>query len=502
VFFTLFEGLDFAGGFHEKNTPVPTFTANFYCAWRECRRPLWSLNEQAGVPAERLLQAVWHHQRLQREKLNLCDGRAVRILHPGFWNREAGPDFRGAVVQVEGEAAQTGDIEVDLHSRCWRQHGHDRNPAFGKVVLHVVWEAEAQPPLPTLALKPFLDAPLPELASWLGTDAAESFPKDLQGRCAAPLGALASEKWRELLRQAALARLQRKAGDLEARARQAGWEQALWEGLWRALGYKHNAWPMLRLGELRPVLCVSQPLSLLQWQARLFGVSGLLPAELGQSTGADGYLRRLWDCWWRERDQFSDFALPSALWRLHGLRPANHPLRRLALGAHWWAAGTIPARLESWFTSAVADKDLEGSLLATLQAPEDEFWSWHWTLRGRRLDKPQPLLGPTRVTDLAVNVLLPWFWVRARHGNNPALQAEAERRYLAWPAAQDNTVLRLARQRLAGGVPRRGWNSAALQQGLLQIVRDFCDHSDPLCSECPFPECVHKLGALGSGDRY
>jgi len=73
----------------------------------------------------------------------------------------------------------------------------------------------------------------------------------LLGRCAGALRALSTADLDELLRQAALARLERKAGDLEARARQAGWEQALWEGLLRALGYKHNVWPMLRLGELR-----------------------------------------------------------------------------------------------------------------------------------------------------------------------------------------------------------------------------------------------------------
>ena len=30
------------------------------------------------------------------------------------------------------------------------------------------------------------------------------------------------------------------------------------------------------------------------------------------------------------------------------------------------------------------------------------------------------------------------------------------------------------------------------QQGLLQVVRDFCEHSNSLCSECPFPELVRQ----------
>ncbi len=474
----------------KSNGRVTARTANFYAEWRDRRSHLLVLRDQAGPPAERLLQAIWYHQRLRRDSLRLSDGRSVRVLHPGFLNREAGPDFRQALLQFEGEDPRAGDVEVDLRSSCWRQHGHDRNPNFRQVALHVVWEAESTISLPTLPLKACLDAALSELSAWLGTDAAEDYPQDLLGRCAANLRKLPAADLRELLRQAALARLERKAGDLGARARQAGWEQALWEGLLRALGYKHNVWPMLRLGELRSQLQAGQPASPLQWQARLFGVSGLLPVDVGPTGLADSYLRRVWDCWWRERSEFNETSLPFGLWRLHGLRPANHPLRRLALVAHWWAEQALPSRLEEWFAAAIEDKDLAASLLRALGVPDDAFWAWHWTLNSRRLGSPQPLLGPTRATDLAVNVLLPWFWVRARHGDNPCLQARAEHRYLAWPAAQDNSVLRLARQRLLGGEGRRGCNSAALQQGLLQIVRDFCDHSDPRCGGCPLPDRI------------
>jgi hypothetical protein len=83
-------------------------------------------------------------------------------------------------------------------------------------------------------------------------------------------------------------------------------------------------------------------------------------------------------------------------------------------------------------------------LLETLQVERDDFWSWHWTFRSARMSKPQPMLGAARVTDLAVNVIL-----------------------------------------LKG---------AAMQQGLLQILRDFCDHSNALCEHCQFPELVRDWG--------
>jgi hypothetical protein len=418
----------------------------------------------------------------------------VRVLHPGFWNREAGPDFRGAMIQFNDEPPRSGDVEIDLHRGDWHGHQHDRNPNFKSVMLHVVWEEDQAGDRRTLALKPVLDSPLSELALWLGSEAAGAYPVELLGQCCAPLRGLSAEGLDDLLRQAAFIRMQTKAAHLQARARQAGWEQALWEGLFRALGYKQNLWPMQRLAELRSRLCPEgTKLAVPTLQARLLGAGGLLPDELtGARSRADSYLRRLWDSWWRERDGFEDCTLPRVLWKFSSLRPANHPQRRLALAAHWLGDNKLPARLEAWCIRPLDRAHQMAALLEVFQVPQDDFWSRHWTLRSRPMGKPQPLLGATRVTDLAMNVVLPWLWIRAVEGRNEGLREEMEQRYFAWPAAQDNSVLRLARQRLLGEASARFFRSAALQQGLLQIVRDFCEHSNALCAECRFPELVRQ----------
>ena len=481
---------------------VPTPPPNFYATWRArgASRPV--LREDGpGFPAEHLLQIVWLHQCLLRDKLKTLDGQTLRVLHPGFKNHESGPDFRGAVLQIGSEPPRVGDVEIDLRPGGWRAHGHDRNPAFKNVALHVIWDGTepVADGIPVLALRGMLDAPLAELNSRLGNDSLKSLPENLQGQCCAPLRDLRSENLTGLLHQAARVRWEAKAAQFHARARQAGWEQSLWEGLFRALGYKQNIWPMQTLAESRPRWLPSSgpPLAC---QARLFGISGLLPADLSRrGTAADGYLRKIWDQWWREREQFADCLLPRGLWRFNNLRPANHPQRRLALAAHWLAAGDLLPKLEKWFTASLPDAALADSLLEVLQVDRDEFWSWHWTFRSARLARPQPMLGAARVTDLAVNVILPWFWMRAVEGKNGQLQRVAENRYFNWPAAEDNSLLRLARQRLLGGAKAGALKGAAAQQGLLQILRDFCDHSNAICEKCGFPELVRNWDAQPDG---
>jgi hypothetical protein len=464
-------------------SPLPI---NLYAQWRVRSSPATELHDRVERPPEEWLQRVWHHQRLKRESLRLLDGRRLRVLHPGFRSLEGGPDFRDAVIQIEGDAACAGDLEVDVDAAGWKHHGHDRNPAFAKVVLHVVWNAptEAAQPLPTLVLSSVLDAPLGEIVAW--TEGEPGWADEFLGRCCSPLQALDTERLGELLRQAAQVRLERKAQNFARRARDEGWEQALWEGLFRALGYKHNAWPMQRLAELLPGLAEADR-AVASLQARFLGLAGLLPHELPANSLREA--RPFWDTWWRERDRWRENVLPPVVWRMHGLRPANQPQRRLALAAHWLARPKFVADLEEWFLGS----GKPSALLQVLQGGEDDFWEWHWTLRSVRMAKPQPLLGGARATDLAINVVLPWFRARAEAGGNAGLVTRVDALFQRWPAGEDNSKLKQARVRLLGGARRDLKATAALQQGLLQILQDFCGRADALCSGCRFPDLVRGL---------
>lgn len=466
-----------------------------YASWRAASPFLAALRETVDPPPERLLQQIWRHQRIIREGLLTTDGHPIQVLHPGFWNREAGPDFRGAVLQFADHPPRSGDVELDLHPAGWRAHGHHTNPAYSRVILHVIWDTPAQrvDVGPTLPLRPYLDAPLLELADWAASGDL-GLPLALAGQCQAPLRDLPPEQSAEILRQAARERLRHKAEVLRARAKRAGWEQALWEGLFTALGYKQNPWAMRRVAELLPRLRSAAQSSAnhgLAWQARLLGVAGLLPDQ-GRAA-AQPQVRLYWDHWWRERDALTDVILPSSLWRLAGVRPANHPTRRLALAAHWLSSGQLPRKLTEWWEQTPTQRCPWGQLLRVLQPEADPFWSRQWTFRAAAGSAVCPLIGPPRAADLAVNVILPWFHARAVSSRHRAWQKQVDHLFEVWPACEDNVVLRQARQRLFGH-PSPHAHTAAAQQGLLQITRDFCDHSNALCDECRFPKLVRRLG--------
>ena len=351
-----------------------------------------------------------------------------------------------------------------------------------------------------------LDAPLAELGLWLENDSPRVLPENLRGQCCVALRELDETRQGKILDAAARVRFQAKAEQFRARARHAGWEQALWEGLFRALGYKHNVWPMQNLAESVRAGCAARTrLSHFKRGCSASAVccrrncrarrraAMVICAASGIAGGGNAMSSAIAFCRARSGN-FTDCARPI-------IRNAGWRWPRTG-----WRTGNLVSKLERWCAAEIsggraalprgqADRQvsptrLVDSLREILEVERDEFWSWHWTFRSARLKKPQPLLGDARVTDLAVNVILPWLWTRAAEGKNGKLQRIIEHRYAVWPQAEDNSILKLARQRLLGVGRSRALRSASAQQGLIQITRDFCEHSNAVCENCRFPELV------------
>ncbi|RMF07112.1 MAG: DUF2851 family protein [Candidatus Neomarinimicrobiota bacterium] len=102
-------------------------------------------------PPETDLVRTWLH--LPPGKiLRTLQGDDLLLLQPGTPNRNAGPDIRGARVWLGGHM-QTGDVEFHLRPRDWFDHGHDRDPRYRRVILHVVMRPGRKGPhLPTVVL--------------------------------------------------------------------------------------------------------------------------------------------------------------------------------------------------------------------------------------------------------------------------------------------------------------------------------------------------------------
>src|SRR5262245_59212593 len=90
----------------------PAGTAPFEYAYTPPR--LLRIAEPAADPlTEADLSTIWAGQRFPPEALATPDGHSVNVIYPGRPNFGAGPDFRDAVLQIDGRELR-GDVELHV----------------------------------------------------------------------------------------------------------------------------------------------------------------------------------------------------------------------------------------------------------------------------------------------------------------------------------------------------------------------------------------------------
>jgi len=253
---------------------------------------------------EKVLQKIWLRGDFALAAARLADGRRLEVLAPGEWNLLGGPDFRGARLRIDGGAETAADIEVHFRAGDWNAHGHDSDPAYRAVGLHVVLfpsDPSACPSrridgvvLPELALLPLLHRGLEEYAA---DDALEALTARDGWRRFAELAIRPPTELKQLVRDHAADRWRQKLRYARLRIDKLGWSAAAHHTALEILGYRHNRAPMLT---------VAGRCGLGEW------VGGL--------TADEAYRRG------------------ASFWLLRGVRPANHPRVRLEQYARWTVA--------------------------------------------------------------------------------------------------------------------------------------------------------------------
>src|SRR6266513_29022 len=135
---------------------------------------------------------------------------------------------------------------------------------------------------------------------------------------------------RGVLDAAAQFRMQKKAARIRAKSDNHGRDEALFQEIAAALGYKENKLPLTLIAQRLSLKALRKDLK--DAEAILFGIAGLLetPDLAIYKKSAKNYVRELWDRWWPHRDAMPRLILPARIWKSSSTRPTNHPQRRLA----------------------------------------------------------------------------------------------------------------------------------------------------------------------------
>ena len=114
---------------------------------------------------EKFLHYLWRYKLLLHSKLESSQKEKISIINSGVYNSNSGPDFLNAQIEIDSQL-WIGNIEIHVKASDWYLHHHENDTNYDAVILHVVWENDADvymknnQPIPTLELKNKIDSDL------------------------------------------------------------------------------------------------------------------------------------------------------------------------------------------------------------------------------------------------------------------------------------------------------------------------------------------------------
>ena len=274
--------------------------------------------------SERVIQKIWLRQDFALTSLKTVSGKTLIIKDPGRWNVYEGPDFKEARLILDG-VEQVGDVEIHLNLLDWHYHQHEYDVNYDRVLLHVVLHLnrtdQASQVQTSKGCTPELLNLLPllnqDLESYAMEDALLELEKRDELEWVAQFVHRPMVERLQILKRRSLIRWQQKLVYAKQRLKTEGWEAACHSYALEVLGYKRNRAPMLKLAAQYP---------LEQMRLGNFGCRKLSVKHPMVHLNRVGNLGDLEDAILVADRLFNEEATH---WKLNGLRPANHPRRRL-----------------------------------------------------------------------------------------------------------------------------------------------------------------------------
>jgi hypothetical protein len=275
--------------------------------------------------SEEFLHYLWKFRLLNRELVSRS-GETITVIHPGEHNHNGGPDFLNAKIRMGG-TTWAGNVEIHIKEDDWFRHNHHLDKAYRNVILHVVYEDDADSLLqhdhflPVLVIK-------------------GQFPDHIQGRYEELLGNRLWIPCEQLIRKADPVCFEHwSAGLLTERlisrsvkwgilfeANKFDWAETLYQSIARAFGLKINSLPFELLAKALPLKIAlkyqNSPSSL---EALAFGQSGMLNRNF-----KDDYpvmLKKEYDFL---AAKHSLQPIDYSLWQFLRLRPSSFPTIRIS----------------------------------------------------------------------------------------------------------------------------------------------------------------------------
>ncbi len=407
---------------------------------------------------EKLLQYIWQFQYFNSNGLATVEGDILQINYPGFLNANQGPDFLEARIKV-ANTSWAGNIELHLKSSFWNAHKHSGDKNYNNIILHVVWEDDANLSVtfPVLELQnrvsKFLLGRYDEL---MNTSAFIPCEKSIH-----QVDALTWKSWKDRL---LAERLQNKAAIIfgHLAANNNNWEETFWWLLANNFGIKVNSDAFEKIAGSLPVNILAKHKNQIhQLEALLFGQAGLL-----ENNFTDAYPLMLQKEYFFYKTKYKLQPIQAPLFFLR-MRPANFPSIRLAQLAMLINQST------SLFSVIKESLSLKG-IKKLLNVTANDYWHYHYVFDEASAFKEKNL-GTQMINNILINTIIPVVFAYGLHNKEEAYKSKA----LQWLEEIEKEKNNITNAFARFGIENK---NAFDSQALIQLRNEYCNKKH--CLKC------------------
>ncbi len=419
---------------------------------------------------EAILQYIWKFQYYNTSELRCTRGCSLFIFHPGNHNTNQGPDFTQAKIKID-QTTWAGNIEVHVQSSHWNLHKHTGDPNYENIVLHVVWQHDAEikdvsgNDLPTLELQSRVSKILLEKYRQLMLHPTFiACENQLE-----PLNELTLSHWKQRLVAERL--LLKSATILEDLEKANGhWEEIFWWNMAANFGLKLNSAVFKQVAESLPVSVLGKhKQNLLQLEALLFGQAGFLEDDF-----EDKYALMLQKEYRFYQKKYSLKKVKGELFFLR-MRPANFPTIRLAQMAK------LIFESEHLF-SKIKESSSVKEVKVMFDLSANDYWHYHYVF-DRETNFKEKKLGKQMIDNLIINTVVPILFAYGLHKDEISFKDKA----ISWLedlAPEKNSI--------TNGFTNLNFENknAFDSQAFIQLKKEYCDQK--LCLQCAIGNSILK----------
>jgi hypothetical protein len=425
---------------------------------------------------EEFLHYLWKYGLYDPDSLLDADGNKISIIHPGEYNRDSGPDFFNSRISVDG-TVWAGNIEIHTLSSHFDLHGHQFDPAFNNVILHVVAENDKrifnEKKEEILTVKIEFDPALYErYLSLVSNPYIIACQDDLT-----KIDYIIIRHWLNAL---VIERLQNKSELILKLFSETGndWEETFYRLLSRYFGFRVNTEPFEMLATALPFRIIRKHSdNRFQVEALLFGTAGMLDEGLFKEALSDEYYRNLLKEFKILSAKYSLQPMHGWIWKFSRLRPANFPSVRISqLAAMVSEAGGL-------FSKVIEATDIR-KLKGLFEVSASEYWDDHFVF-GKKTRKIQKRTGSQATDILLINAVIPAIFVYGRFRDYPDI-CERAYTFLENINSEENLII-------------TEWNSAGIEaesafysQALIQLRNEYCKKRK--CLDCRVGSKLISMG--------